>query len=108
MKEKKYFILVSVPWDFESPDGQNIIKGNILSIKNNHCIVFKSNHFLQFSGIKGNVLILTPRYSGDNFSNFADEIIVFNGGILLKEYNEQLKENELLENRKFVRSIRME
>ena len=32
MKEEKYFISVGEPWDFESPDGQNIIRGNITSV----------------------------------------------------------------------------
>jgi hypothetical protein len=102
MKEEKYFITVSEPWNFESSDGQNIIKGNILSIKSNQCIVFKSNCYLQFDEVKGNILILTPRHYGYDFSKFQDEIIVFNGSILLREYNEQLSENELRGSSKFV------
>jgi len=102
MKEGKYFITVSEPWDFESSDGQNIIKGSILSIKSTQCIVFRSNSYLQFDDVKGNILILTPRHYGYDFSNFQNEIIAFNGGILLREYNEELSENELRENTKFV------
>ena len=102
MKQEKYFITVSEPWDFESSDGQNIIRGNILSIKNNQCIVFKSNNDLQFNDVKGNILILFPRHYGYDFSNFYNEIIAFNGGLLLTEYDENLSEKELEENSKFV------
>lgn len=102
MKEEKYFITVSEPWNFGSSDGQNIIRGSILSIKSNQCIVFKSNNDLQFDDVKGNILILTPRHYGYNFSNFQNEIIAFNGSVLLGEYSEHLSENELRENAKFV------
>ena len=30
MQAKKHFISVGEPWNFESPDGQNIINGTIL------------------------------------------------------------------------------
>ena len=102
MEEEKYFLSVGDPWDFESPDGQNIIRGNILNIKSDKCIVFKSNHYLQFDDVKGNILILFPRYQGDNFLNFENEIIAFNGNVMLIDYNEQLCEKELLKNTKFV------
>jgi hypothetical protein len=102
MKKEEYSIIVSEPWNFESPDGQNIIKGSILNIKSNQCIVFKSNYYLQFDEIKGNILILTSRHYGVDFSNFNDERLAFNGSVLLIEYNEQLNENELLKNTKFV------
>jgi hypothetical protein len=102
MKDEKYFISVGEPWDFESPDGQNIVRGNILSIISNQCIVFKSNHALQFGNIKGNILVLTPRTHGNVFSELKSDLVVINGSILLKEYNEQLSENELKDNMKFV------
>jgi hypothetical protein len=102
MEQIKYVISVAEPWDFESPDGQNVIKGTILSKKSNQCLIFKSNHYLQFNDIKGNILILTPRYYGCDFSNFQNDTIAFNGSILLREYDEQLSENSLQENAKFV------
>ena len=81
---------------------ENIIRGSILCRKSNQCIIFKSNDYLQFGDIEGNILILTPRHHGYDFSNFHDGIIAFNGSILLMEYNEQLGESELKENSKFV------
>jgi len=88
MKKEKYSILVSEPWDFESPDGQNIVRGNILSVKSNQCLVFKANHYLKFDSIESNILILSPRHYGIDFSNLND--------------NESLSEKELQENTRFV------
>jgi hypothetical protein len=102
MEEEKYFISVSEPWDFESLDGNNIIGGNVLAMKNDKYLVFKSNHYLQFGKIKGNILILTPRHNGYDFSNYQNEIIAFNGSILLIDYNELLNENVLIENSQFI------
>jgi len=110
MKHEKYFISVGEPWDFESQDGQNIIKGHILSIKSNQCVIFKSNYSLKFGEIKGDVLILTPRHKGNDFSDLAGELVVVNGSLLLSEYNTELSEKELQENAKFeiIGSIRKE
>lgn len=102
IQEEKYFISVGEPWDFESPDGQNIIKGNILSIKSNQCVVFKAYHYLKFGNIDGDILVLTPRHQGNNFSDLTNELIVVNGSILLKKYDDALSEKELNENAKFV------
>jgi hypothetical protein len=110
MKNEKYFISVGEPWDFESQDGQNIIRGNILSVKSNQCLVFKSNYYLKFGEIKGDILILTPRHKGNDFSDLQNELVVVNGSLLLKEYNKELSEKELQENAKFeiIGSIRKE
>ena len=102
MGQNKCFIKVSDPWNFESPDGENIIKGSILSQRSVQCIVFRSNYCMQFDGVKGFVLILIPRHCGHDFSKLHDEIIAFNGSILFREYSEQLSENELRKDSKFV------
>ena len=110
MEQEKYFISVSEPWDFESKDGQNVIRGNILNIRGNQCLVFKSNHYLKFDDIEGNVLILTPRHQGNDFSELNNEFVVVNGSILVGEYNEGLSEKDLQSNSKFkiIGSIRKE
>lgn len=41
MGQNKCFIKVSDPWNFESPDGENIIKGSILSQRSDQCIVLE-------------------------------------------------------------------
>jgi hypothetical protein len=38
--KKTYTITIAEPWDFESPDGKNIILGIILSIVNSYLLVF--------------------------------------------------------------------
>lgn len=110
MKQEKYFISVGEPWDFESLDGQNVIKGNILKIKSNQCLIFKSNHFLKFGENSGDTLILTPRHKGNDFSELTNDFVVVNGSLLLKAYNEELSEDELKQNMKFeiIGSIRRE
>jgi len=102
MKFKEYFISVGEPWDFESQDGQNIIKGNILSVKSKLCIVFKSNYCLTFGEFKGDILILNPRHKDNDFSDLTDELVIVNGSLLIIEYNDELKEKELHDNAKFV------
>jgi len=102
MKKEIFIISVGEPWNFESQDGQNIIKGNIINIRSNQCLVFKSNHYLQFEEIKSNILVLTPRHQGYDFSNFESNLIFINGGILIRKYDEQLSEEELLTNARFV------
>jgi len=108
MKPETYFISVGEPWDFESFDGQNVIKGNILKIKSNQCLIFKSNHFLKFGENSGDIIILTPRHQGNDFSDLANELVLVNGSLLLKAYNEELSEEELKQNMKFeiIGSIR--
>lgn len=102
MKQEGYYILVSEPWDYESPDGPNLITGTILDKKSNKCLIFKSNCYLQFDEVNGDVLVLTPRHSGYDFSTLSDEIIAFNGSVLLKNYDVKMNENELMKNSKFV------
>lgn len=102
MKNEKYIISVAEPWDFESPDGQNIISGKIISVKSNQCLIFRSNYNLKFGDVTGDILILFPRHYGFDFSDLEDKRLAFNGGLLLKEYNENLSEKKLEENSKFV------
>jgi hypothetical protein len=110
MKKEKYFISVGEPWDFESPDGKNIIKGSIINSLSSNCLVFKADHDLKFGELSGTILILTPRHQDNNFSDLRDKLIVVNGSLLLKEYNQELSEQELKDNSKFeiVGSIRKE
>jgi hypothetical protein len=101
MKNTKYYISVGEPWDFESLDGQNIIKGKILSSKGDNCLIFKSKHLLNFGDINGDILILSPRCIDKNFKNIEDRVDI-NGGLLLEEFNDNLTEKELKDKSKFV------
>lgn len=99
---KTYTITIAEPWDFESPDGKNIIRGIILSIFNSNLLVFKANYLVNFEGVSGDVLILSPRLKNKNFENIATEEIDVNGGLFFDYYKEKFEESNLKENCKFV------
>lgn len=100
--KKTYTITIAEPWDFESPDGKNIIQGIILSIVNSYLIVFKANYLLNFDGISGEILILSPRFKGESFENISTKEVDVNGGLFLDDYNKNYEESKLKENSKFV------
>lgn len=104
MSVKNYFISVGEPWDFESPDGKNVIKGTILKELSPTCIVFKTNHILNFEGFEGDILVLSPRHYESDFKdlNKGKESVTINGGLLLQEYKDNLSEQDLRSNLKFV------
>lgn len=76
--------------------------GNVLSIKSNQCLVFKTSHYLKLGSIESDILILTPRHRFNDFSDLPNGLVVVSGSILFKEYNEELCEKELQENAIFV------
>ncbi|MFT3751289.1 MAG: hypothetical protein QM768_23460 [Agriterribacter sp.] len=102
--EKKYFISVGEPWDFDSPDGQNIINGIIIKILSATCLIFKANYILDFNGISSNLFVLYPRHAESDFDDLKNGIdyVTVNGNILPMEYNENMNEDSLKENSKFV------
>lgn len=100
--KKKYTITIAEPWDFESPDGKNIIRGTILSIVNSCLLVFKANYLLNFDGISGDILILSTRLKDGNFENIATKEVDVNGGLFLIDYNDQMEKGKLKDNCKFV------
>jgi hypothetical protein len=100
-RKETYAITIAEPWDFESPDGKNIIRGIILLIVNSCLLVFKANYLLNFDGISGDILILSPRFKDENFENIATKEVDVNGGLFLANYNNN-EESELKENSKFV------
>lgn len=101
-RNTRYCISVGEPWDFESQDGENIIRGHIISMKSDRCIVFKCDHYLTFAEAAGYILVLTPRYKENDFSDLTQGFVVVNGGIFIGEYDEKLNEKELERNIKFV------
>ncbi len=101
MKKQLYYLSVGEPWNFETPDGQNIVKGEIIKNVDDNCLIFQSNHILQFDNIKGNILVLSPRYKKPDFSSLSTEDININGGVLTTSY-ENLTSEELFKDSKFV------
>lgn len=100
--KKIYTIMVSEPWDFKSPDGDNIIRGIVLSIVNSRLLVFKANYLLKFDGISGDILILLPRLRDGNFEDIVNREIDVNGGLFLDDYNKKSEEDKLEDSCKFV------
>jgi hypothetical protein len=100
----KYFISVGEPWDFESPDGQNIIRGFVLKIISATCLIFKANYLLNIGGVKGDVLVLTPRDLDGSFYELKNDFdyLTVNGGLLLVEYDENYNEKIVKDNSKFI------
>ncbi len=104
MEQKKYFISVGEPWDFNSPDGENIINGIIIKIISATCLIFKANYLLDFGGVLGNIFILYPRYTEDNFIELKNgvEYVAINGNLLVGDFDENENEEVLKEKSKFV------
>lgn len=93
-------ITIAEPWNFESPDGINVVKGEILAIMTSKILVFKADYLLDFSNLVGDVLILTPRHKNASFS--VGEEMDVSGGLLLIDYKPELNEEELKSNCRFV------
>ncbi len=104
MQQKKYYISVGEPWNFDSPDGQNIINGVIVKILSAWCLLFKADYILDFNGVSGRVLVLYPRHADSNFDDLQKdkEYLAVNGNLLTEEYNEYMSEDYLKEKSKFV------
>ena len=104
MEYKKYSISVGEPWDFNGPDGQNIIKGVVLKILSATCLIFKANNILNLKGVSGIFFVLYPRHAESNFDDLKNgaDFVTVNGNILLEEYNETMNEDYLKEKSKFV------
>lgn len=100
--KKIYTIKIAEPWDFVSPDGKNIIRGVIISILNSYLLIFKANYILNFDGVSGDILILSPRFKDENFEDIIAKDIDVNGALFLDDDNDGIKKHRLKENCKFV------
>ncbi|AVQ13036.1 hypothetical protein [Leptospira santarosai] len=99
MKKKKYYISVGEPWDFTGPDGENRIKGEILKIINQDCLLFKMNHHIEIKNMKGNIMVLFSRHRDNNFYETAENLDwTVNGGLLVTDEYENMNEKELEKN----------
>lgn len=104
MQQKQYFLSVGEPWNFDSLDGQNIINGRIVKILSATCLIFKANYILDFKGVAGNFFVLYPRHAESNFDDLknGEGYVTINGNVLTEEYNENMDEDYLKVNSKFV------
>ncbi len=103
MLRKNIYLSIGEPWNFVSPDGQNIIKGKLIRAVSNECLVFKADHVINFSEGSGNILILSPRSAKDfsKFLDWAEDYIPVNG-LLSINYVENMTEAELKDKSPFV------
>lgn len=87
MKLEKHKITVSEPWDFEGPAGKNLIVGVIVKILSSSYLIFKSDHFIKFGGVEGQLFILKARYEGQNLECLEGTV----GGslIVINDYENQ-------------------
>lgn len=88
--EEKCSILISEPWDFDSPDGGNVIKGKIIKVISVESLIFKSDYELSFENYTGNLFILHPRHKGCDFYELSNKIIKsrlvsINGGLIIEK-----------------------
>lgn len=98
----KYKIIVSEPWDFKSPNGDNIITGTIAEVLSSTLVIFKSDYLLNFDGNTGHLLILKPRYEKQILSQENNYEGTVGGGLLLIEDYDGKDEKYLEANSKYV------
>jgi len=103
MEKLSCYISVSEPWDFDGPNGKNIIKGKIMKIINNDCVIFKSDSDIKIDEVEGNIFVLLSRYFNNHFSSINNEQFwSIGGGILLLDSYEGMDKNQLEQNSKYV------
>jgi len=98
----KYKIIVNEPWDFEGQFGNNVITGVIIKVLTPFMIIFKSDYMLNFNGIRGQLLILKPRYEKQLFSKETCYEGTVGGAILLSNEYEENEEKYFEANRKYI------
>ena|SRR5688500_11286268 len=88
-------IVVSDPWDYIGPNGDNTFTGKVFERMSKRCVLFRSNEALQFNDRKGQIFALFTRYSDDQFDGSKNSYTV-NGG-LLKLAEGKIDENSIEE-----------
>lgn len=102
MKDIKCIISVGEPWNFSCMDGNNTILGSIINIKDDNCCVVKTKPIQYREDVMSDILILSPRTTGDNFKNIYSERIYVNGGAFVGKYSDSLSIEELKSQSTFV------
>lgn len=98
----KYNLRVSEPWNFESPNGANLLYGEVICVLNKNCIIFKSDTNLNIGGIDNNLILLKSRISDSLSLKDGKYHGYVNGAILLTDDFKGIGEPTLIENSKFV------
>ena len=83
---KKYKLIISEPWDFIGPDGNNVILGKITKEITPYCAIFESTSPIELDNIKSSRFVLFTRYQGDQIEDARRKGVSYvNIGILLSE-----------------------
>lgn len=85
MKAGMYKITVSEPWDYDGPNGPNVIHGFILKALSTDCLIFESDSDLEFNGDKGKRLFLKSRYENKPLKTNDDYYGVVGGGLIFTD-----------------------
>ena len=94
-------VIVSETWNYEGPNGPNLIRGKIARKLSNKCLIFQASTQLHFGNLVGEFLILSPRYVKEVFGDDQPSVSV-NGRLLLSELDLELEEIAEEHNAKFV------
>ena len=85
MNVKKYKITVSEPWDYDGPDGPNLINGVVIKELSPSCLIFKSDKELKFNENSGVILLLKSRYENKILSIKENYQGIVSAGLILSE-----------------------
>ena len=96
MKRVKAKFSIGEPWDFTSPDGDNIMLGYICVMVRENKIVFYSNHIIKLGLTQGNVFIATCRYYGENVSFLEKDNYLVVSGALVPDSTSEDEDNFLI------------
>ena len=94
---QKYKLNVVEPWEHSGS-----IIGRIVRIVSPVCIVYESDSYLDFNGLKGRLLILHCRYANQLVNDQNGFELHFNGGIFLENKYDDKDEKYLKTNSHFV------
>lgn len=96
-------IIISEPWNFESIDGKNIIRGKVIDNLNDTCLVFEANYDVSFDDyLTGRIFILYSRSNNPFIDISHKNEIQVNVGLLLVNYESDTCFAYLKSNSKFV------
>lgn len=73
---KNIVLLVGEPWDFISPDGENVINAQITEVgtkKGEFCLIAESQYEVEVpeSNARGRRFLISTRYEGDRIADIA-------------------------------------
>jgi hypothetical protein len=101
MSNKTIIVSVDEPWNFEGPDGKNVIKGKIVKIINNKILIFKANKEQTFDEGKGIFFVFFARHKGEILVHKNKQGKIFYEGAfgagLIKDTNYLDKDVEIIE-----------